>query len=254
MSLPLWAALEKAQDDPQTIAEAIAQAIAEHEADPTAHLGTGESLEQHKTAEVIDHPQASVLPDKVSVNDLSFDTTFESLSGFTISSGVTNASWPGVSFDIYDGGGDLRTLRINFAGLIASPSISYDVLFDTYFYVDSADSLEIINVGLTNTANTARYLGFRITGGEIYGYANYGSGEHLTSSLYTISGTSFVFVRVFYDYAGGVIYFYVNGTLEGTLQPDAAVSIDSQFGVHCADNGAESTVFRIFRFTFSRSI
>jgi hypothetical protein len=254
MTLPLWGSLQKAQDDSETIEDAITRLIVEHESDPTAHLGTGESLEQHKSESIVDHPQGSILPDKISVTDLSFDTTFESLDGFDVTSGVTNPDWPGVEFSIYDGGGDLRTLKANLLGLIASPSISYDVLFDTYFYVDSEDSLEIINVGLTNNTQTGRYLGFRITGGQIYGYANYGSGEHLTSSLHTLSGVSVVFVRVYYDYTGGVIYFYVNGELEGTLQPDAAVAIDSQFHIHCVDNGAESTVFRVFRLTFSRSI
>lgn len=64
MALPLWGLLQKAQDNAQTIDEAIAAAILAHEADPTAHLGDGESLEAHKSDIIIDHPAQSVVLDK----------------------------------------------------------------------------------------------------------------------------------------------------------------------------------------------
>lgn len=64
MALPLWGELQKSQDDPETIEEAIARIVAEHEADPTSHLGDGESLQAHKSAETIDHPAQSVVVDK----------------------------------------------------------------------------------------------------------------------------------------------------------------------------------------------
>lgn len=64
MTLPLWAQLEKAQDNNQTIEQAIAAAIVAHEQDPTAHLGEGESLQAHKHDPIIDHPAQSVVLDK----------------------------------------------------------------------------------------------------------------------------------------------------------------------------------------------
>lgn len=65
MGLFNWGALPKAQDDPQTIAESINEAIATHESDPTAHLGDGESLQQHKSNEIIDHLAESIVTDKI---------------------------------------------------------------------------------------------------------------------------------------------------------------------------------------------
>lgn len=64
-----WGSLPKDQENPQLISEAISEAIIAHEQDPTAHLGAGESLEQHKTNEVIDHPALSVVADKFSNAD-----------------------------------------------------------------------------------------------------------------------------------------------------------------------------------------
>ena len=69
MADPVWGLLAKSAEDPTTIDQAIESAIIAHEADPTAHLGPGESLEQHKTNEVIDHPAQSVVADKFSVTN-----------------------------------------------------------------------------------------------------------------------------------------------------------------------------------------
>lgn len=254
MVLPLWGSLQKAQDNPQTIEEAIAEAIAAHEADPDSHMGPGESIEQHKSETVIDHPPGSLLPDKVSFNDLQFDTTFPSLDAFTVSAGVSAGNWPGVGFDIFDGGGDLRTLKANMTGILTGSTVTYDIQFDLYFQTDSADNKEIINIGITNNAMTTRHLGVRITGGKVYGFARWGGTEHLTGSLLTLADVDIAFVRVFYDYAGGVINFYADGALAATLTPASAVSLSNQFSVYCEDNAAEGTIFKLYRLNFSRSL
>ena len=94
MTLPLWGLLQKSQEDSSTIDDAIAAAIVEHEADPTAHLGEGESLEAHKSEGIIDHPPLSVVTDKIpdqSVPPVKFDISgfyyapsFDSLDSWTV--------------------------------------------------------------------------------------------------------------------------------------------------------------------------
>lgn len=64
MGLETWSGLQKSATDPETIEQAIARLIAVHEADPTSHLGVGESLQAHKNADVIDHPALSIVSDK----------------------------------------------------------------------------------------------------------------------------------------------------------------------------------------------
>jgi len=83
MSLENWGGMTKAQDNSQTIDEAIAAAIAEHEADPESHMGVGESIENHRINEIIDHPQGSVLVDKKQVSQMELVTCFESVTGWT---------------------------------------------------------------------------------------------------------------------------------------------------------------------------
>lgn len=108
MADPVWGLLPKAQDDPQTITEAIAAAIAAHEADPTAHLGDGESLEQHRINGVIDHPQASVLGDKISNIEGLYFLPFESFDNYNHSTSGFYHSIGGLRFET---GGTINTVR-----------------------------------------------------------------------------------------------------------------------------------------------
>lgn len=66
MSEPVvWENIPKSQADDQTISEAVAAAIAVHEADSEAHLGALASLEQHRTNEILDALAGSVVNDKI---------------------------------------------------------------------------------------------------------------------------------------------------------------------------------------------
>lgn len=254
MTLPVWGQQQKAQDNNQTIDQAIAAAIAVHEADDTAHLGTGESLEAHKTESVIDHPVGCLLPDKISFSDLSFDTTFEAITGFTTVGNVSNSSWPGAILSVDDGGTETSSIKANALGILTGSTLTYNVLFDYYFYADTVGTTAIVNFGIVNNAMTTWYVGFRLTGGNVIGFARWGGTEYTTGTLATPSAGSLVFVRVYYDYVADTIYFYVDGVEEATLSPASAVQISNQFGVKAQANGEESGVFRIFRTTLSRSI
>jgi hypothetical protein len=57
--------LAKSQTDNETIEEAIARIVAEHESDEEAHLGVGDSLQSHKASEIIDHLASSIIADKL---------------------------------------------------------------------------------------------------------------------------------------------------------------------------------------------
>ena len=63
--MPPWNNLPKATDDNTTIDDEIDAKIETHNADPTAHTDTDESLDVHRTNTVIDHPAESVVNDKL---------------------------------------------------------------------------------------------------------------------------------------------------------------------------------------------
>src|SRR5690606_25464811 len=97
-----WAELPRTQVDPQTINEAIDSAITTHNEDPEAHLGVDEALQVHRENDVIDHPEKSVVNDKIAVNAREYVAIVDPNSGFdydTIESAITYA--------ITEGGGNI---------------------------------------------------------------------------------------------------------------------------------------------------
>lgn len=66
-----WGDLPKGSTDAQLISEAITQAITDHNNDPDAHLGEGQSLQSHKASEIIDHEAESIIADKIAEGQIS---------------------------------------------------------------------------------------------------------------------------------------------------------------------------------------
>jgi hypothetical protein len=65
MAVLTWGDLLKSQVEAQTILQAIAELIAEHNNDEEAHLAAGQSLQSHKASEIIDHLALSIVQDKI---------------------------------------------------------------------------------------------------------------------------------------------------------------------------------------------
>lgn len=63
----VWGNLFKSQISSEKIEEAVARMIQDHEDDPDAHVETGESLQSHKAAAVIDHIARSIVTDKIAL-------------------------------------------------------------------------------------------------------------------------------------------------------------------------------------------
>jgi hypothetical protein len=102
----IWDNIPRALDDTQTIGEAINEAINDHNADNTAHLGEDESLQSHRAAEIIDHLAESVVNDKLATNSRRYVAIVDpaSESDFdTVESALTYAA--------SRGGGDIYITR-----------------------------------------------------------------------------------------------------------------------------------------------
>lgn len=118
----IWDNIPRALDDTQTIGEAINEAINDHNADNTAHLGDDESLQSHRAAEIIDHLAESVVNDKLKKTARRYVAIVDpdSISDFdTIQSAVDYA--------VQIGGGDIFIKRgIHYVdyGLKLLPTIS----------------------------------------------------------------------------------------------------------------------------------
>ena len=216
MAIHTWGDLPKNQIDSQLISEAITEAITNHEADPAAHLGTGESLEQHKSNEIIDHPALSVVADKVKKEGVMIDTDFTSLDSFYKVGLVSNSTLDGVALTV--------AYPTYTASKIAFEKSFFGVIIDDtkdlYWETQAVftDTL-VVNgsIGLISShLTTAVGFGFQVRSGSLYIYNGY-------ASAYTdeeITGFDIQVPHIYsakYDHTTRVISFYIDYSLVGTL-------------------------------------
>lgn len=215
--LPLWGTLQKAQDDSETIEEAIARLISDHNDDPTAHLGTGQSLEQHKSEDVIDHPPGSLLADKSTMSELAVRILFQSLAGWTYTGSVDITDGPSLYLYIEDGATEESRIW-------TSPQVPANFLNSAYNMVFQA--LLKYSLGTTDyesyfgffsgTDSTPDGFGFVVEGGTLYGHAKNGATQHRTSAI-SVDVTEAHIYRAYLDSALETVSFFVDGVAVGSV-------------------------------------
>jgi hypothetical protein len=217
MGLENWSGLQKSTTDDETIEQAIARLIAVHEADANSHLGTGESMQNHKNADIIDHPAYSVVRDKVSFDRRIFDYYFDSLDGVNVSAGV----------------------ELNTAGvlLMATSGVSnntrmFQILNDDInFYSCAMTKYPVVEVTMNLPAITTQQVyilngsdsdwsgfGFKVVNNALSGvYFESDNSEHLVA-LQNISANTNYRLRSEYN-ADGKIYWFIDGVQIGSVTP-----------------------------------
>jgi len=216
-----WGDLAKSQEDPETIEEAIARIIAEHNDDEESHLGEGQSLEAHKGAEIIDHLQGSVLGDKFSNREFFLSFPFESLDEYS-------KSGAGISNDIagyrLETGATINTER--YLKALAQYSNTYynigrDVTFQFYAHFTSiTNQIAYILAGGNIIEEGAPGVGFKVLNGTLYAVESVWGVEDFidyTSEITGIDITGEHIYRVQTITAENKAYFYVDGVLKATL-------------------------------------
>lgn len=214
MALPLWGELQRSQDDPTTIEEFIDEKIAEHEADPEAHLGEGESLEKHKTEGMIDHPAGSVAVDKFAQAHF-IVTAFESLDGWLdFMTGTASRVSDFGSVQLSTG-----TTSNSNNYLYAVPSVW--IPFDTakeFFWKAAVKLTATTNqearfgIGAPGGGDGISGAGFEVENGTLYAYTDDGEDVDRTQiNGVTITDFHIYEVRHFPD--TDTFEFYIDGTL-----------------------------------------
>lgn len=217
MTLPLWGELEKAQDDSETIEEAIAAAITAHNDASNAHIGAGKSLDSHKTEEVIDHPAGSLLADKATMTELAVHTIFESIDGWSTVGEVDNTDLPGLQIYIEYG-------AVDESGITSQPQVplnflnsSKNMLFQILMHRDFSNShYDAVFGFFSSYSTTSSGFGFVIEEGVMYGHAKSGSSQNRTASIYVDPYLDHIF-RVYLDADTETIYFFVDGVQRGSV-------------------------------------
>lgn len=218
----VWGLMPKSQVDPETVEEAINRLIAEHEADPQAHIGVGESLETHRTLDILDHPQGSVLADKATNRELVWTDNFTN----------ENVWYNYGPYQYWKGGG----VDLNQENSAVASEIYGSPLEGNFPMWDDQDFMTQFTLLLGRDGPTSRFIVGSVNS------ISHAVGSQPTTGLYfecinnTIKGVfrkpnttplytdgvscpnwEFMVLRVLYNATDKTASFYINGTLLGVL-------------------------------------
>lgn len=248
MADPVWGLLSKAQDNPQTIDEAIAQAIAEHEADPEAHMGAGESIENHRTNEVIDHPAQSVVADKPAPflsGALLFQEDGRGLSSWIKQVTGTDNEMNSVPFQINlhaeNNTGTRVDAAIPFGGynITFATEVAYLEFFANFSLSGGVNSWVAMGYGIIYGSGRGAGFYYKASDGHLYAFHNTSGTIHETD-LGAPTADEFEKYRVTLE--NNEFNFYINGTLvatHSTSMPTGFIGSVITFGMvpHTGDSG-----------------
>lgn len=242
MSRENWGQMTKAQDDATTIDQAIAAAILAHEEDPESHMGAGESIENHRVNDVIDHPAGSVPIDKFSFSRL-IKTWFESIDGWTDYSSGTGSAIAGLgSLFLSTGGtsggvGCVTALGSVFVGLNMSKAFYWRT---TLQISDTSNFLAYWGMGYLVDLDEFNGFGFRYVGGVLQAYM----GDYTNLATVNISDIDITETHVYeirYSVSPQKAEFYIDGNLVATFDSGNFPEDGDEFIGYLIKNTTSST-------------
>jgi hypothetical protein len=251
MADPVWGLLPKAQDNIQTINEAIDAAITAHEQDPDAHLGTGESLQSHRASDIIDHLAQSILVDKLEPNffqKLQVVGTYQSVDNIYVSAYVSSFQHLGAQIVTSSTLNNVASFSIA-AGNPISAAYDKDPILDFRVKVSAQGTYKAyFGIGDRDGWFDEYFAGFYVVDGALY--ARLYSADTGHETLSSISGVT---VTNYNDYRvecvnNDTANFYVNGSLEATISVDFPVSANTS-PYYCSVQTTQSTK-QAFLFTY----
>lgn len=215
----VWGLMPKSQVDNQTIEEAIAAAIVDHESDEEAHLGAGESLAAHKSYEKIDHPAGSVVSDKVGMFDFSWSTDFSDLSRMTVVGDYYAGGVQGLELNADPGGVNPAYLKMIGAFINTTPNYQVNFFFQTFYANNPEDDDDHdVFIGMTDMSGglPVQGLGFAFIDNAIKGWYRFG-GAVVYIDFEIEDDHSLNSLRFLYDKDTRMGYWYINGDEVGSF-------------------------------------
>lgn len=190
MALPTWGMLEKNQDDPETIEQAIARLIAEHNENEESHLGPGQSLNSHKAAEIIDHLAGSIVRDKLgdfevgreklTLNKYYFRPSFESMDYWKqLGSATPFVFVGGIQISPNETANDFKEVYSE-GQVIPVDFIWSDAVYEVVASVWTNDDYYIffgLGDPIFHSGAQRASVGFEINTGTLYAYCHSGDAE-----------------------------------------------------------------------------
>lgn len=221
-----WGALTKSQTDSETIEQAIARIVAAHNADETAHLGTGQSLQSHKAADIIDHLAYSIVRDKLSFDRFTIDTVFETIDiwgvvGHFVLQGINAATLytaSSLNFESYASLSGLDNQQEQGA-YSQNPNFQVRVFFNDIDHV-------ISYIGPINEPGVSGF-GFKQVDNKLYSYYSDDAESEQLHELATLVRYSNLVLRCMYDPVTYTHYYFINSVQVYSVVCEHTFDIDT---------------------------
>lgn len=230
MAVLNWGDLTKSQEDPETIEEAIARVIEEHNEDEESHLSAGQSLEAHKSADVIDHPPGSIVADKKSYIEVKYESNFDSIDSFAKGGDVSSEFNAALLY--IEQGGTLESYLFGASAISTGIDLSAtEWLFQEVGFLDKTTEKFELALGVTGnsfTPGSVEHVGayFHLDGNNLYAKINPPVGDTVSEDLGVFDLTNPHIFRIHNNLESGFVEFYVDGVLVASLEwPDATWTI-----------------------------
>lgn len=213
MTILTWEHLAKNQTDAETIEQAIIRIVAEHEADPTSHMGPGESIDVHRKNEILDHKAGSVLVDKDSMTEFVFRDFFHTLDYYEKSGEVSISNQNELILYIESGVVDLSKFLKYFTTPSPFLNSEKDLLFQILGQGDLVNNNYNLKFGLSiNYGESGEFFGFERISGNLKAVVDLGVSPVKSSTIDLNINIPHIY-RVQYIAGEKKFYFYIDGNL-----------------------------------------
>jgi hypothetical protein len=253
----VWGNLPKAQDDAETIEEAIARLIGVHEAEPTSHTGDGEAIDVHRKNEIIDHPAQSVVFDKrpfqeyeeyeAGIGSVSWSDETGASSGKT----ARNVTASLFSQTAYDG---LMLLPNQYGASYPDADLMYQfaLTYNGFQNSDGTNQLTFTN----DVPEDSTVIYFEKSGTSLYFKIKVG-GTVVSSTLLSVSNNVKTYFRFYYEHLTTTFYLYQGSTVVVTYEASDLKALMFRYvylNMARSTNTSVSLTFNNWKCTYSRNI
>jgi hypothetical protein len=214
----VWGLLPKAQDDATTIDAEITAAVAAHNDDPTAHMAAGQSIDVHRVNSIIDHPQGSVLADKVTQTEWVMQDSFPTTDVWYPTNATKGANNYGLGF--YATNAALASADVS-AGIPFWNDLDFGtkeivLQFGAYFYHPTSANYAVFGAGTDTTYISSAGLGIKFTntGVQLYQEAK---GVRYSGTAHAMTTQANHIYRVHLSPSLGNVRLFVDGVLVDTM-------------------------------------
>jgi len=262
MGVVTWGMLEKNQEDPEKIEEAIARLILEHNEDETAHVGEGQSLSQHKLEPIIDHLVASIIADKIKSGEINLShfteghkfifTTFDSLDGWEkggVGTEVITCVLGGTKLETGAVNGDnVYIAAVPGNGFGDNPNFDKNPIAQALIKIMDSDFAEVhFHIGQEGFQSAGNdYVGFFFDQAKVYAVCRKAATGETKSEITTPPEPMNPHIyRVVYV-SSSKVDFYIDGVLKKTITTNIPTG-DNEYacifiGVKNSHDGGEQTI------------